>query len=181
MAEIPVEKHSSTKWLWWLVAAILIALLIWWIAGDNDDAETAIADTETVEAVSADRQANADAQSGAGAGALTLATIMAQPQSYVGREFSGEVGVAGPITDRGFWIESDGARLFALVIDQPAEVPIDINAGQRLRIDNGTIRKGGDVSDVQGVPLDNDTLKVIADQDVFLIVDEKSIDILENS
>lgn len=181
MAEIPVEKHSSTKWLWWLIAAILVALLIWWIAGDDDDAESVVNDTQTVEAVNADRQVNADAQSGANGGVLTLATIMAQPQSYVGREFSGEVGVAGPITDRGFWIENDGARMFALVVDQPAEVPIDINAGQRLTIDNGTIRKAGDAPDVKGVPLDDDTLKIIADQDVFLVVNEKSIDILKKS
>jgi hypothetical protein len=169
------------KWLWWLIAAIVVALLIWWIAGDDDDAESVVNDTQTVEAVNADRQVNADAQSSADNGALTLATIMAQPQSHVGREFSGEVGVAGPITDRGFWVESDGARLFALVVDQPAEVPIDINAGQRLRIDGGTIRKGGDAPDVKGVPLDDDTLKIIADQDVFMVVNEKSIDILKKS
>ena len=37
----------------------------------------------------------------------------------------------------------------------------------------------GQVSDVEGVPLDDDTLAVLADQDVFLIVDEDNVEILE--
>ncbi|HCO45826.1 MAG TPA: hypothetical protein DIT44_04110, partial [Erythrobacter sp.] len=72
-----------------------------------------------------------------------------------------------------------GARMFALIIDEPREVEIDINPGQELRISDGMIREGGEVSDVEGVPLDDDTLAVLADQDVFLIVDEDNVEILE--
>ena len=43
MAEIPVEKKSSMTWLWLLLAAILAALLIWWITADEDDAEPVLA------------------------------------------------------------------------------------------------------------------------------------------
>ena len=110
---------------------------------------------------------------------MTLAAILANPQSYIGQEFAGEVSVAGPLTDRGFWVENDGARMFALIIDEPREVEIDINPGQELRISDGMIREGGEVSDVEGVPLDDDTLAVLADQDVFLIVDEDNVEILE--
>ena len=169
MAEIPVEKKSSMTWLWLLLAAILAALLIWWITADEDDADPVLAET----AIEADAGADADPMP------MTLAAILANPQSYIGQEFAGEVSVAGPLTDRGFWVENDGARMFALIIDEPREVEIDINPGQDLRISDGMIREGGEVSDVEGVPLDDDTLAVLADQDVFLIVDEDNVEILE--
>ena len=172
MVEIPVEKKSSMAWLWILLAPILAALLIWWIMADDGTVETTV-DQTAVETVDADTQTNAQPLP------MTLAAITASPQSYVGQEFSGEVDVTGPLTDRSFWIENDGARMFALIIDQPREVPLDINAGQQLAISGGTIRAGGTVSDVEGVPLDEDTLEVLRDQDVFLIVDENNIEILD--
>lgn len=175
MAEIPVTRKSSVPWLWMLLAAILAALIIWWIAAEADDVETAIDETATSEAVRPDRQANSEALP------MTLAAIVAQPQSYIGREFSGEAGVAGPLTDRGFWIESDGARMFALIIDQPKEFPLDINAGQQLRINGGTIREGGAVFDVEGAALKENTLEVLQNQNVFLLVDESRIEILSRS
>lgn len=181
MAEIPVERKSSMTWLWVLLGIILLGLLIWWIAGDDDDeADLAGTDTalvDTADPMNPDIDANLDAQTEAGA--MTIAAILAQPKSYIGREFSGDVSVTGPLTDRGFWIESDGAKMYAIIIDEPREVPLDINAGQRLRISGGTIRAGGTVGDVEGVPLDDDTRGVIADQDAFLIVDEDNIEILQ--
>ena len=162
MAEIPVEKKSSMTWLWLLLAAILAALLIWWITADEDDADPVLAETAI------------EADAGADSMPMTLAAILANPQSYIGQEFAGEVSVAGPLTDRGFWVENDGARMFALIIDEPREVEIDINPGQELRISDGMIHEGGEVSDVEGVPL-----AVLADQDVFLIVDEDNVEILE--
>lgn len=41
MADIPVEKKSSMKWLWVLLALIIAALLLWWLLDDNDDAQVA--------------------------------------------------------------------------------------------------------------------------------------------
>jgi hypothetical protein len=175
MAEIPVEKKSSMGWLWVLLALILAALLIWWIVKDEDDVETAAVETAETETLATESPTAADAMP------MTLAAITAQPQSYIGQQFTGEVGVAGPLTDRGFWIENDGARMFALIIDQPMEVPMDINAGQRLQISGGTIRAGGEMTDVEGAPLDDDTRAILADQDAFLIVDEARIEILERS
>ena len=69
----------------------------------------------------------------------------------------------------------------AIIIDEPREVPLDINAGQQLMISGGRIHEGGAVSDVEGVPLDQDTLDVIADQAAFMIVDEANIEILQGA
>ncbi len=175
MAEIPVEKKSSSKtWLWLLLAALLVVLIIWWLASSDDDVETAAVDNTQVEQVDT-------ATPAAATGAMTLAAIMAQPQDYIGQEFTGEVDVGGPLTDRGFWVENDGARMYAIIIDQPREVPLDINPGQHLQINGGTIREGGDVGDVEGVPLDDDTRAVLRDQPAFMMVDESNIEILEDA
>lgn len=175
MAEIPVEKKSSSKtWLWLLLAALLVVLIIWWLSAADDDVEPVVVDTAPVESVEAVEPAPM-------AGEMTLAAILAQPQTYIGQEFTGEVGVGGPLTDRGFWVENDGARMFAIIIDEPREVPLDINAGQRLQINGGMIREGGDVGDVEGVPLDDDTRAVLQDQAAFIMVDENNIEILESA
>ncbi|WP_299307007.1 hypothetical protein [uncultured Croceicoccus sp.] len=174
MAEIPVEKKSSKSWLWILLALILGALILWWIlADDDDDVEMLTTDTEVSETV--------DTATPTMASEMTIAAIAANPQAYIGQEFTGEVDVGGPLTDRGFWVENDGARIFALIIDEPREVPLDINPGQRLSVSGGTIREAGEMTDVEGVPLDEDTRNVLADQDVFMIVDEANIDIIDEA
>ena len=175
MAEIPVEKKSSSKtWLWLLLAALLVVLIIWWLSADDDEVETAVVDPAPIESVETTATTPM-------AGEMTLAAILAQPQQYIGQEFTGEVDVGGPLTDRGFWVENDGARMFAVIIDQPREVPLDINPGQRLQVNGGMIRAGGDVGDVDGVPLDDDTRAVIQDQAAFMMVDESNIEILESA
>ena len=175
MAEIPVEKKSSSKtWLWLLLAALLVVLIIWWLSAADDDVEPVVVDTAPIESVETVEPALM-------AGEMTLAAILAQPQAYIGQEFTGEVDVGGPLTDRGFWVENDGARMFAIIIDEPREVPLDINPGQRLQVTGGMIREGGDVGDVDGVPLDADTRAVLQDQAAFMMVDESNIEILESA
>lgn len=177
MAEIPVEKKSSRTWLWLLLAAILVVLLIWWLSSGNDN----VVDEDAVATAPAGTLDTVDQSAMDPAGPMTLAAILAQPQSYIGQTFTGEVGVDGPLTDRGFWVQNDGARMFAIIIDEPREVPMDINAGQQLMVSGGRIHEGGAVSDVEGVPLDQDTLDVIADQAAFMIVDEANIEILQGA
>lgn len=181
MAEIPVRKKTSSTWIWVLLAVIVAALLIWWAAASDDDAEVAVADTAPMEAVETATPTVADTQTSAEASPVTLSAILAQPQTYIGREYTGEVDVSGPLTDRGFWIESDGVRMFALIIDQPREVPLDINAGQRLRITGGTVREGGVVTDLEGVELKENTRDVLQGEDVFMLVDESDIEILSRA
>lgn len=178
MAEIPVQKKSSMAWLWILLALIAVALLIWW-ATDNDSDEVDLATTTQIEEPmesSADLEANATV-----AEAGTLAAILANPTTYFGKEYSGEVSVGNSLTDRGFWVESDGNRMFALIVDEPRERPLDINAGQQLRISGGTIRDASSLSDVEGRVLDADTRKIVGEQKVIMVVDEKNIEILTDA
>ena len=73
---------------------------------------------------------------------MTLA-ILANPRCISNRN-SRRGSVAGPLTDRGFWVENDGARMFALIIDEPREVEIDINPDRNCAF-RRMIREGGEV------------------------------------
>ncbi|WP_296716073.1 hypothetical protein [Erythrobacter sp.] len=172
MAEIPVTHKSNKSWLWLLLVLLLLALLIWWLLADDDEA------IETTEPVAIEQTEPMMTEP---AGVMTIAAILENPQTYYGRDgFTAEVGVDGPLTDRGFWITDDaGNRMFALVIDEPREVPIDINPGQRLRITGGTVRNPSDTNDIPGVPLDDDTIRTMQDQQAVLVVNEDNIEILE--
>lgn len=179
MAEIPVQKKSHA-WVWVLLALIALALLAWWaFAEGDDDAEMVDNDAYVVTDPVVPATPGADAEANAQAG-LALGAILANPAQYYGQEYSGEVSVGDELTDRGFWIENNGERMFALIVDQPREVPIDINPGQRLRIDGGTVRNPADPGDIPGVPLDDDTRRILADQDAVLVVNEADIDILQS-
>ena len=175
MAEIPIEKKSSKAWIWILLAAVLLALLLWWLLADNND------DAAMTEPVAVEQTAEV-ATTAPEAGTMTIASILANPSAFYGREgFTGEVDVGGPLTDRGFWIENDGQRMLAIIIDQPREVPMDINAGQKLRISGGTVRNPADVENLPGVPLDQDTINAMQGQEAVLVVDESNIEIVEGA
>jgi len=177
MAEIPVEKKSSGKgWLWLLLLLVIIAAIAWWLLSEADESETVgpIVVEET--------EPTMPATQGAGSGDMTLAAILADPSAYYGREgFSGTVTVGGPLTDRGFWIESEGNRMFAIVIDQPRERPVDINVGATLDISGGTIRNPAEIEDLTGDTLDEDTVDAMEGQQAVLVVSEDNIDISDEA
>jgi hypothetical protein len=175
MADIPIEKKSSKGWLWLLLLLLLVGLIIWWLAAEVNDQDDVEADTVAIEQTDDPMTGTSEA------GDMSIAAILTSPEAYYGTSgFNAEVGVGGPLTDRGFWIEQDGARMFALIIDQPAERPIDINEGATLRLNGGVVRDPAGISggDIVGEPLDNDTLEVIADQEAILVIDEANITIV---
>ena len=178
MVEIPIQHKSSLKWLWLLLAVILLGLLLWW-ALDDDDARTVegVAPATAVEA-GVEPGSETALATGAGAGAASIPAILRDPATFVGRnDFAGEVDVPEVPTDRGFWVQQDGARMFALIIDGPREKPVDVNPGQRLRLSEGMLRDATSVGTIPGKPLDEDTKKILADQRIFLVVHEDNIEI----
>lgn len=80
-------------------------------------------------------------------------------------------------TDRGFWIEDGGRRLFAILVDAPAEVPLDINAGQRIRI-RGTLRDAAYLAQLPGRPIVAATQDVARREPIYLVADEQAITIV---
>lgn len=178
MAEIPVEKKSGFPWWAWVLLALLLVALLWWLisAFDNDD-DVVVADNapvveESMAPVPVPVVADANAS-------IDIASILANPQAYIGKTYTADKVAVGEVaTDRGFWITNGGKRMLAIVIDQPREVRVDINAGQDLRITGGTLMDATATASIPGEPLDADTKALLAQEPIFLLVDEKNIEIL---
>ena len=177
MAEIPVEKKSSMAWLWILLALLLVALLLWWVLDDDDEVETPlapVAEAPITPATTPEMIAEAPG--------VTIGDVLGNPTAYVGRDdFRAEVAVPtdAEMTDRGFWIEDEGERLFAILYDGPMEEPIHINPGQSLRISEAMLRDRTYLPEIRGDALDADTQAIAEAQPIFLVVDEDNIEILE--
>lgn len=175
MAEIHIEKKkSSMAWLWILLAILALILIVWWLWPEAEVVEPVAAVTPVAPITDTFVATPPPA-----AETPTIGAITASPQAWVGREFSGEVNVVEVPTDRGFWVEQDGQRMFALVVDQPREQPVDINPGQRLRITSGTVRDAAYLPQLPGDTLTSDTEAVVRDQPVYLVVNEDNITFLD--
>ena len=178
MADIDLERRRSggMGWLWGILGLLALLALIWWI-WPGDEEEVVYDETvPTVIAPATTPEPMTDAQ------ALTVANVMASPGNYIGQSFpDGQVTVAEVPTDRGFWIESEGNRMFAIIIDQPAEEPVDITAGQTLRIQGGTVRDASYLPELAGDPLDADTERLAREQQGFLVIDEANLRISQQA
>jgi len=164
MTQIPIEKKSGTAWwIWLIVAAIVIALLIWLFAGrdgGNDAVQTSAA---TAAPAAIDNSAGAGAVAGNdaavpsnGAPITDLATLLNGPaNAVVGRQVRLTNVPAGSVpADAGFWITGEGGKREYVILHEvrtpntPIEGKIDVNKGDHLDI-VGTVRSAAD-----GVPKD---------------------------
>lgn len=176
MARIPVEKKGGASWIWWLLGLLVLIGLVWLLVEAFDDDEAELTEEPGVEAVTPDTTPGA----ATGTPAVAIGDILNNPAAYVGQTFPDqEVNVVEVPTDRGFWIEDQGQRLFAIIIDEPQEEPLDINPGQTLQIQGGTLRDSTYLPEMPGAPLDQETQNIVQEQPIFLVVDERNIDILE--
>lgn len=176
MADIDVERKGPSIWPW-IIGLIILALLIWLLAEWLGD------DEEVVEPIGAPVPAEVQPptvgvppEPVAQAPGVPLSQIIESPATWTGQTWGGEVRVAEVPTDRGFWIEDQGERLFVILNDQPQEEPKDINPGQTLRISEAMIYDN--VANVPGT-VDPDTRNIAQGQPVFLAVDEGNVNILE--
>jgi hypothetical protein len=171
MADIDVERKSGMSWLWRILGLILLALIIWWFVAAADDDEVAevvepapiVTPTTTPEVIAA--------------GPRCLGEVITDPATFVGEVLDDcSVSVVEVPSDRGFWVEEDGVRMFAIINDQPAEQPKDINPGQQLRLSQAWLYDN--VANLPG-DLDADTRRIAQEAGYFLNVDEANIAILE--
>lgn len=173
MADINVERKAGMGWLWWVLGLIVLALLLWWVLAPDGEEVAMVEPVAEQPIVAPEPMPEMAPQAD-----VTIAQILANPTMYVGTEYSGEVTVAEVPTDRGFWIENEGQRLFAVIIDQPLEEPKDINPDQTLQITQGTIQDQTHLPQLEGAALDDRTRQIIQEEPVFLVVDEANIEIL---
>lgn len=112
---------------------------------------------------------------------LEIAAVTGDPDAWFERSVTAEVEVSDrEPTDRGFWVEQDGQEMLAVLIDRPEEMPMDIQGGQRLRLSEATLKDPATADRLPGAALDQDTLRLIEQEEVFLLVDRDAIEVLED-
>ncbi|GHA73961.1 hypothetical protein [Cognatilysobacter bugurensis] len=184
MAEIKIEKKKS---IWpWILGALLVLLAIWAFTqmGDREEVEAAaVAPVEApvaeapvaVEPVGAVEPVETTANAAA---LLPVATVLAGPAGFVGQEISGTARVTDVPTDRGFWIEQDGQRIFAVIAKGPnMEEAINVNAGQEIMINGAAVHDPSTLAQLGGT-LDAEAQKLVTGQQAFLLVEPSDITIV---
>jgi hypothetical protein len=190
MADINVERKRKGGFLPWILGLLaLAALLLLLVRGCADDgaedpaavpADTVAADTSmgagAMAPMPADTMGAGTGVAGAGAAgdALPVAAILGGQMA--GQTASGTGIVPETPSDRGFWIESNGQRVFAILAEAMEQVK-DIDPGQQVRITGAQVMAGTDAS---RIPADVDAqAKATAQgQQAFLLVPARGVEIV---
>lgn len=99
----------------------------------------------------------------------SMTTIYAAPVDYVGATVEGKAEVTKVISDRGFWVEKDGNKFFAVVReDAPKHEMIDINKGQTVKFE-GLLLEANQWQNLTG-SLEKETRQTIRQRDYFIAV-----------
>lgn len=169
MAEIPVEKKGGIPWWVWLLLALLLLGLLFWLFADDDEAEIVdpvapVAVETDVGALPADDAALAGAAAGTAAGVAAdgpitdLATIAsATDDSLVGREVR-LTNVLAPAVpeDAGFWVGEGSERVWVVLEEvrtpgTPIEGRVNVDPGDRVDI-IGTLRSNPEARAGAAIP-----------------------------
>lgn len=176
MADIDIQrKKHHYAWLW-LLALLALALLAWYFLadGDREDVATPAPAAVPVDAVAGPAQPAPGTP--APAAGIPIAAILGSPAEWSGRTVSGQVRVAEAVSDRGFWIEDGGQRLFVVKNESPRPGVADVqgaadtmssrnlNAGQMVQM-SGTVHTS---ADQVAPPIDERTKSILANQRVFM-------------
>lgn len=184
MAEIDVERKYGRAWPW-VLGLILLALLILALAERlaPDEPEAAAVMTEPV--ATAPVVTPATTPGPIAQGGLCMAQVLSAPTAYIGQNLGTcEMRVVEVVSDRGFWIEENGQRVFVVINEGVpgvadtqghADERPDINAGQTVNISEAMV-----LDNVANLarPLDNQTQQVAQQQPWFLAIDEENVSVL---
>ncbi len=195
MADIDIEKKKSGMGILpWILGLILLALILWGLTrcggddageretvitttGDRGDPAVAPMPMDTGMAMADTTAAGAAGVAGAAgaAGALPIAAILASPGQYGTQSVSGSARVTDVISDRGFWVEEGGQRMFVVIAEpQSAEQVVDINAGQTIRL-SGSVREGSTAGQLTGV--EQEAQRTAQGQPAFLLVNPSEVSV----
>ncbi len=177
MANIDIEKKTSSgfPWLWATLGALLVAgiILFFVLNNDDDEMEQTAEFTETSEPAEVAEVDEPEAQA---LDSFPVAAILANPGTWDDRAVNGDVTVGNVPTDRGFWVENDGAQAFMLIDPRGEESVVHIQQGQRLRISSASVHPSSEVGSVG--ELDDESRQIIGGQTAFLVVDASDLQIL---
>jgi hypothetical protein len=155
MADIEVRRKPAT-WVW-ILPAVVLALLIWAVAGGiwNDERAQAAPETEPP---------------------LPVVLIVTQPAEHRDRTVTGVARVGPVISDRAFWLEEAGKRVL-VILDEPKPETMNIDQGQWVRL-TATVR-GADQLDSLPGELEADARSAAKEQQAFLSAQAENVTIVD--
>ena len=111
-----------------------ITLLAGAAACGETDPETEVVDSVVLDSAPAESRSAVPAPPGAmDTIQIPVGIIVRGPSPYLGRPLVGRARVVEVVTDRGFWLEQDGSRIFAVIARTPQmEQAVNVNAGQTV-------------------------------------------------
>lgn len=184
VAAAPVETRTRSV-LPLIIGLLVLAALAWalmnYMNRSRGDATPVVGDTAATPAVTTPaREGMRDVPPGDPAATndwFPIAAIFGGPSTYVDRRISGNARVVEVPSDRGFWIEQDGQRMFVMVNEpQSMEQALDINVGQTLAL-SGTVHDNTSIGR-SGVSLTDEARQVIGGQKAFVLVQPADIRIV---
>lgn len=192
MADIDIQRKGAGIWPW-IIGLVVLGALVWaiaeWIDVDEPEAivPVAVVEPEPLLPVAADASPPTPVAQGA---VLSLADVLGSPATYFGRTVTPEaVRVTSVPSDRGFWIEEQGTRVFVVLNEggpgtadvqgKQAEKP-DIDPGDVVRIGEATIHDPTRLDNLQGT-LDPETRQVLNGLPVFLVTDARNVQIVSEA
>lgn len=199
MADIDIQRKKS---VWpWIIGLIVLIVIVWALFEMGDEEETLVPQPAVVAPVESPplpvTNEPLPAEGGGSAidepvtaapmppppteadnEAVPVATIVLGPADFLGQPVVGTAQVAEVVSDRGFWLEQDGQRMFAMIADTATmEDAIDLNPGQQVRL-AGVIYDSAMAGQIAG-GVDPATMALVADQPAFLLVDSTNIVLME--
>lgn len=147
MANIEIEKKSSSRWWAWALLVLgVLALFYWLLLGDGTGGEPS-----SVPVVSEVADEPTAMSSDTGSAITDISTLTdGDASSLVGREVNlSNVPVGQVVGDASFWvIGPDGKQVYVVLNevrtpDTPIEGRVDINGGDRVNL-SGTLRSASD-------------------------------------
>jgi len=170
MAEIPIERKSGgiPWWVWLILAALVIGLLIYMFSGNDDSERASVETTPAVVAPVAPADGTAQPVNNAQATGgpitdLAMVTGGANLTSMVGRDVQlSNVRVQEVVGDRTFWVGPDSNQRALVVLNETptpstpgTEGRYDVTAGQTINV-NGSVRNTNDPAfgsnPIEGLP-----------------------------
>lgn len=194
MARIDIERKKS---VWpWIIGLLVLIAIVWGLFAllGNHDAERTAMEPTTTEPIT-DATADPIVSSApvnppvtiapmppppteADDTPIPVAVIVVGPSEFLGQPVAGTAEVAEVPSDRGFWLQQDGQRMFAVIARSPGmEDAINVNPGQQVRL-AGVVYDNALATQIAG-GLDPETTQVIAGQPAFLLVDPRNITLVD--